>query len=103
MVEYYGQRASEGGLIIIESSNISMQARGYLGAPGLYLDSQVKGFTKIADAIHAKGGRVVAQLVHCGRTSHVDLTGGRAPIGPSLIPFNAMALTKKRMAAGLPA
>jgi N-ethylmaleimide reductase len=94
MVEYYGQRASEGGLIIIEASNVSMQARGYLGAPGLYHDSQIEGFRRIADAIHAKGGRVVAQIVHCGRTSHVDLTGGRAPLGPSVIPFNAMALTK---------
>jgi N-ethylmaleimide reductase len=94
MAEYYGQRASKGGLIIIESSNVSMQARGYLGAPGLYLDSQIEGFRRIADAIHAKGGRVVAQIVHVGRTSHVELNGGRAPIGPSVIPFNAMALTR---------
>ena len=94
MVEYYGQRASKGGLIIIEASNVSMQARGYLGAPSLFHDSQIEGFRKIADAVHAKGGRVVAQIVHCGRTSHADLTGGRAPLGPSVTPFNAMALTK---------
>jgi N-ethylmaleimide reductase len=94
MVKYYGQRASQGGLVIIEASNVSMQARGYLGAPSLFEDGQIEGFRRIADAVHAKGGRVVAQIVHCGRTSHVDLTGARAPIGPSLIPFNAMALTK---------
>jgi N-ethylmaleimide reductase len=94
MVEYYGQRASEGGLIIIEATNVSMQARGYLGAPGLYLDSHIEGFRKMVDAVHAKGGKVVAQIVHCGRTSHVDLTGGRAPIGPSVIPFDTIAFTK---------
>ena len=94
MVKYYGQRASQSGLVIIEASNVSMQARGYLGAPSLFEDGQIEGFRRIADAVHAKGGRVVAQIVHCGRTSHVDLTGARAPIGPSLIPFNAMALTK---------
>lgn len=94
MVEYYSQRASKGGLIIIEASNISMQARGYLGAPGLYHDRHIEGFRKITEAIHAKGGKVVAQIVHCGRTSHRDLTGGRAPLGPSLIPFNTMALTQ---------
>ncbi|MDB5584254.1 MAG: alkene reductase [Bradyrhizobium sp.] len=94
MVEYYRQRASKGGLIIIESANVSMQGRGYLGSPSLFADYQIDGFRRIADAIHAKGGKVVAQLVHCGRTSHVDLTGGRAPIGPSVIPFETMALTK---------
>jgi N-ethylmaleimide reductase len=93
MVEHYAQRASHGGLIIIESANVSIQARGYLGAPGLYLDSHIDGYRRIADAIHAKGGRAVAQIVHTGRTSHVELTGGRAPIGPSVIPFNGMALT----------
>jgi N-ethylmaleimide reductase len=94
MIKYYEQRASDGGLIIIESSNVSMLARGYLGAPGLYLDSQIEGFRRIADAVHAKGGKVVAQIVHCGRTSHVDLTGGRAPVGPSVIPFSTIAFTK---------
>jgi len=94
MVEYYGQRASKGGLIIVESSNVSMQARGYLGAPGLYLDSHVDGYRRVTDAIHAKGGKAVAQIVHCGRTSHVDLTGGRAPIGPSDVPVDTVAFTK---------
>ena len=32
MVEYYSQRASEGGLVIGEASTISMSARGWLGA-----------------------------------------------------------------------
>jgi N-ethylmaleimide reductase len=93
MVEHYAQRASDGGLIIIESANVSIHARGYFGAPGLYLDSHIEGYRKIADAVHAKGGRVFAQIVHCGRTSHVDITGGRAPLGPSVIPFSTMALT----------
>ncbi|MDB5995081.1 MAG: alkene reductase [Pseudomonas sp.] len=93
MVEHYAQRASDGGLIIIESANISIQARGYIGAPGLYLDSHIDGYRRIADAIHAKGGRVVAQIVHCGRTSHTDITDGQPPVGPSVIPFDTMALT----------
>jgi N-ethylmaleimide reductase len=94
MVKYYGQRASKGGLVIIEASNVSMRARGYWGAPSLFEDGQIEGFRKIANAVHAKGGRVMAQIVHSGRTSHVDLTGGHAPIGPSVIPFNTMAFTK---------
>src|SRR5580704_15260242 len=35
MVRYYSDRASDGGLIIGEATNISMTARGWYGAPGL--------------------------------------------------------------------
>ncbi len=94
MADYYGQRASPGGLIILESANISRRARGYLGAPSLFDDRQVGGFRRIAEAVHAKGGRVVAQIVHNGRTSHVDLTGGPPPQGPSVIPFETTAFTQ---------
>src|SRR5271156_2273817 len=35
MVEYYGQRASDGGLIISEATTISISGRGWYGAPGM--------------------------------------------------------------------
>ena len=44
MREYYEQRASKGGLIISEATNISLTSRGWLGAPGLYTDAQVAGW-----------------------------------------------------------
>src|ERR1700709_2112636 len=75
MRTYYGQRASEGGLIIGEATSISPSARGWYGAPGLYSDAQVAGWKTVTDAVHAKGGRMFAQLWHTGRTSHVDVTG----------------------------
>jgi N-ethylmaleimide reductase len=34
MLEYYGQRASEGGFIISKATAISMTAHGWYGAPG---------------------------------------------------------------------
>jgi len=93
MVEYYGQRASQGGLIITEATTISPTARGYLGAPGLYTEAQVAGWRKVTDAVHAKGGRIFAQLWHVGRVSHVDLAAGAAPIAPSAVTFEGMAYT----------
>ena len=36
MKDYYEQRASDGGLIITEATNISLTSRGWLGAPGLF-------------------------------------------------------------------
>jgi N-ethylmaleimide reductase len=39
MVKYYGQRASKGGLQIAEATPVSIQGRGYLGAPGIFTDA----------------------------------------------------------------
>jgi N-ethylmaleimide reductase len=86
MRTYYSQRASEGGLIIGEATTISPSARGWFGAPGLYTDAQVTGWKAITDAVHAKGGRMFAQLWHTGRSSHVDVTGGPQPVSASVDP-----------------
>ena len=80
MREYYEQRASDGGLIISEATNISLTSRGWLGAPGLYSDQQVKGWKEVVSAVHAKGGHMFAQLWHTGRSSHVAMTGGATPV-----------------------
>jgi N-ethylmaleimide reductase len=85
MLEYYTQRASEGGLIISEATSISIAGRGWFGAPGMYSDEQVAGWKKITAAIHAKGGRMFSQLWHTGRSSHVDMTNGATPVAPSVV------------------
>ena len=94
MVDYYGQRASAGGLIITESAHPSYDSRGDAGAPGIYTDAHIAGWRRIADAVHAKGGRLVMQIAHDGRQSHVDLSHGAAPVAPSVVPFEGQALTK---------
>jgi N-ethylmaleimide reductase len=86
MLEYYSQRASDGGFILGEATNISLTSRGWLGAPGLYSDAQVEGWKRIVDAVHAKGAHMFAQLWHTGRTSHVDMTGGEMPVSASVNP-----------------
>jgi N-ethylmaleimide reductase len=86
MAEYYGQRASEGGIIISEATTISISGRGWFGAPGLYSDEQVAGWKKIVGAVHHKGARMFSQLWHTGRSSHVDMTNGAAPVAPSVVP-----------------
>jgi N-ethylmaleimide reductase len=85
MVEYYGQRASEGRLIISEATAISITGSGWFGAPGMYSDEQVAGWKKITGAVHAKGGRIFSQLWHTGRSSHVDMTNGATPGAPSVV------------------
>jgi N-ethylmaleimide reductase len=95
MVDYYGQRASAGGLIITESAHPSYDSRGYEGAPGIFTEAHVAGWRRIVDAVHGKGGKIVMQLGHDGRQSHVDLSHGAAPIAPSVVPFEGQALTRK--------
>jgi N-ethylmaleimide reductase len=93
-VEYYTQRTSKGALIITEATTVAVTGRGYLGAPGIYSEEQVAGWKKVTSAVHAKGGRIILQLWHVGRSSHVDMTGGQAPVGPSEVPYQGQAYTK---------
>lgn len=86
MKEYYEQRASDGGFIITEATNISLTSRGWLGSPGLYSDQQVDGWKKIVSAVRAKGGHMFAQLWHTGRSSHTAMTGGEMPVSASVDP-----------------
>ncbi|HEX7742103.1 MAG TPA: alkene reductase [Sphingobium sp.] len=84
-IEYYRQRASA-GLIISEGTNISREGRGYAFTPGIYTDAHVAAWRLITDAVHKAGGRMVLQLWHVGRISHVSLQeGGQAPVAPSAI------------------
>lgn len=94
MVKYYTQRASDGGLIVSEASPVSTRGNGYAGAPGIYSDSQIAGWRRVTDAVHAKGGRIFQQLWHVGRQWHVDLQpNGEAPVAPSAIAAEGYAYT----------
>jgi N-ethylmaleimide reductase len=86
MLEYYGQRASEGGLIISEATSISIAGRGWFGAPGMHTDEQVAGWKRIVDAVHAKGAGMFSQLWHVGRSSNISMTDGATPVAPSVVP-----------------
>ena len=93
MATYYGQRASRGGLMITEATFISPSGNGGYASPGIFTDAQVVGWRKVVDAVHAKGAKILLQLWHVGRQSHVDLQpNGQAPIAPSAIQAEVRAL-----------
>jgi len=82
MAQYYGQR-SGAGLIISEGVSPSPNGVGYARIPGLFNEAQIAGWKLVTDAVHAKGGRIYAQLMHTGRVSHQDnLPSGARVVGP---------------------
>jgi len=96
-VEYYAQRATA-GLIITEGTQPSAVGQGYPHTPGLHTDAQVAGWTRVAEAVHAKGGHIVAQLMHTGRISH-RLVTGLQPVAPSAIAAAGEVYTEQGMQA----
>ncbi len=88
MGEYYRQRASS-GLIITEATQISFQAKGYAGAPGLHTPEQIAAWKAINAGIHAENGHSSVQLWHTGRISHTSLQPDQQPpVAPSAIAAN---------------
>ena len=82
---YYTQRATA-GLIITEATAISQQGQGYSDVPGLYGTEQLDAWKKVTHDVHAAGGKIVVQLWHVGRVSHISLQPDNgAPVAPSAI------------------
>jgi len=82
---YYSQRAGA-GLIISEATQISPIGQGYPATPGIYSADQTAAWKEVVEAVHAKGGKMVAQLWHVGRISHSSLHPEQGlPEAPSAI------------------
>lgn len=91
-VTYYAQRASA-GLIISEGVFPSAMGKGYVHTPGIETEAQVAAWKKVTEAVHARGGRIFMQLMHCGRVSHPSLLDGATPVAPSAIKPEGQAWT----------
>src|SRR5258705_13960939 len=59
-LEYYSQRASDGGLILTGATAVSKSGRGYRGGPGLHSEHQATAGERTTDAVQAKGGQKFA-------------------------------------------
>ena len=85
MAEYYGQRATA-GLIVSEGIAPSANGKGYARIPGLWSNEQVQAWKPVGNAVHAKGGKIFAQLMHTGRVSHpANMAAGTKIVAPSAL------------------
>ncbi len=99
MASYYRQRASA-GLIVSEATQISAEGQGYLDTPGIYSPEQVAAWRRVTDAVHDAGGRMVVQLWHVGRISHVSLLpGGQPPVSSTARRANGKTFTSEGFVA----
>lgn len=89
MVDYYRQRASA-GMIVTEGVQPTPAGKGYWRTPGIHSEGQVEGWRAVTEAVHAAGGRIVMQLMHCGRVVVPANRGYEAEIiAPSALPCPA--------------
>ncbi len=82
MVDYYSQRASS-GLIMTECTMVDAHACAFIGEGGIYSPAHVAGWTRVTDAVHAKGGRIFMQIWHPGRAAHSLLNEREQPVSSS--------------------
>jgi N-ethylmaleimide reductase len=94
VVEHYRQRAGV-GLIITEGTYPNHESQAFVGQPGIVTDEQVEGWRRVAEAVHARGGSIVLQIMHGGRVTHPDVNGGRRVVAPSAIAINGEGHTEK--------
>jgi N-ethylmaleimide reductase len=98
-VQYYRQRASLGGLLISEATNISPESLAYPSTPGIWSREQVQGWKNVTSAVHQKGAFFVCQLWHTGRVAHPDFARHIAVQNSGYIPCvsaSAVPITNRR-------
>ena len=84
--KYYSDRAAGAGLVIAEATQVSFAAQGYCRTPGAHTPEQIAGWRAVTEAVHARGGRIVLQIWHCGRVTHrLNRQPGTEAVAPSAV------------------
>jgi 2,4-dienoyl-CoA reductase-like NADH-dependent reductase (Old Yellow Enzyme family) len=96
LITHYERRARGLGLLIVESSLISMGGRYSTYLLGLYDDRFIPGLKKLVEHIHRHNTPVAIQLNHGGGKAISQLCGGR-PVAPSQVTLNDMGELPKML------
>ncbi len=99
MLGYYAERAKGGvGLIIIENANVDYPS-GKSGTTQLRVDQDrfIPGLFRLAETIHAEGGRCALQINHGGAVARKGIEEGGQSVAPSLWPNGRYTTNPKRL------
>ncbi|KAF7346080.1 NADH:flavin oxidoreductase/NADH oxidase [Mycena sanguinolenta] len=74
VAEYYEQRASTpGSLLITEATLIAQCAGGAKNTPGIWSEEQISAWKAVTDRVHAKGSFIFLQIWALGRAVQADV------------------------------
>ncbi|MGP4088826.1 NADH:flavin oxidoreductase [Streptomyces sp. KR55] len=101
VASYYSRRAAAGvGLIVTEGTYVGHESAGESAdVPRFHGEEQLAGWAKVAEEVHAAGGRIVPQLWHIGMVR----SAGKPPfpeapaVGPSGLRLDGTEGTGKAM------
>lgn len=89
--EYYGQRASvPGTLLVTEATFISPQAGGYPNVPGIWNSDQIEAWKTVTETVHSKGSYIYLQLWALGRAANPEALAKEGPyevVSSSAVPL----------------
>lgn len=76
MVEYYAARA-DAGLLVAEGTWPHVLGQAYCRQPGIETMAHMIGWSRVTDAVHARGGKIALQIMHGGRigSGHIKPSG----------------------------
>jgi 2,4-dienoyl-CoA reductase-like NADH-dependent reductase (Old Yellow Enzyme family) len=98
-IEFYSNLAQgDVGLIVTGFQYVMPNGIAMPYQMGNYCEDQLEGLSRLADAIHAQGGRVIAQLVHTGNKANLELFPEEGETwGPSAVPDPGTGKVPKEM------
>lgn len=83
LTDFYTRLARGGvGLIITGYTFVRPDGKQLPGKMGIHTDDFADAFTHMTQAVHAAGGKIAIQLVHCGGQTDSE-TAGCQPLAPS--------------------
>jgi len=89
LINFYVRRSSSLGLPIVEHAYVSPTGKIGPKQLGIYEDSLIGGFKKLAKGLHEVGAPAVVQISHAGGVTNKKVIG-ETPAGPSARPKTRM-------------
>ncbi|CAE7169734.1 unnamed protein product [Rhizoctonia solani] len=98
--EYYSQRSAvPGTLVISEGTGVAAEAGGFANVPGLFNNTQVAGWKKVVDAVHANGSYIYLQIAALGRVGYPEIlqAGGHPYVSSSPTKLGSRSETPREL------
>src|SRR5665647_3661321 len=89
LINFYVRRSSALGLPIVEHAYVSPTGKIGPKQLGIYDNSLVEGFEKLAESLHTVGAPAIVQISHAGGVANKKVIGTE-PAGPSATPKTRM-------------